>query len=60
MAIIENYIRINGEYVPQKSIPEEQMKEISRSIITRLAAGFGYSPVETEGDSTSKEGKQID
>lgn len=60
MAIIQNYIRINGEYVPQESIPAEQMKEISRSIITRLAAGFGYSPVETESDSTSKEGKQID
>lgn len=60
MAIIQNYIRINGEYVPQESIPAEQMKEISRSIITRLAAGFGYSPVKTESDSTLKEGKQID
>ncbi len=57
MGIIENYIRINGEYVPQESIPAEQMKEISRSIITRMAAGFGYSPVEKEKNGMLNEGE---
>lgn len=54
MAIIQNYIRINGEYVPQESIPAEQMKEISKNIITRMVAEFGYSPV-VEGVSDKSE-----
>lgn len=44
--MIENYIKIKGKYVRQEDIPPEQMKEISKEIITRLAAGFGYVPVE--------------
>lgn len=47
---IENYIRIDGKYVRQEEIPEEQMKEISRTLMLRLAEGFGYEPVEEEGE----------
>lgn len=45
---IENYIRIDGKYVRQEEIPEEQMKEISKTIMLRLAEGFGYVPVTEE------------
>ena len=48
---IENYIRIDGKYVRQEEIPEEKMKEISRTLMLRLAEGFGYVPVtEEEGE----------
>lgn len=49
MAKINNFIRINGEYVAQQDIPREQMSEISRAIIVNLAKGLGYAPAEKDG-----------
>lgn len=46
MANINNFIKINGEYVAQQDIPPEQMKEISRALIVKLAEGFGYVPAK--------------
>lgn len=58
---IRNYIKINGEYVAQEDIPEEQRKEIATTILNRLAKGFGYKPVEQSdlltGVSDSNNGK---
>lgn len=51
---IRNYIRINGKYVKQEDIPPDQMREISRVLITRLCAGFGYVPVTDEADKDKK------
>ena len=46
MEKIQNFIRINGEYIPQEDIPEEQLKEIGRELIIRMAGALGYVPVE--------------
>ncbi len=48
MTMVENYIRVNGEYLRTDQIPENEMKEISKTLAVRLAAGFGYEPVNTE------------
>lgn len=49
MAKINNFIKINGEYVAQQDVSPEQMREISRTIIVNLAKGLGYVPVEKDG-----------
>lgn len=54
MAKINNFIKINGEYVAQEDIPQEQMSEISRAIIVNLAKGLGYAPVEKESTSAKR------
>ena len=46
--MIQNFIRINGEYVAQEDIPADQMKEISTTLAVRLAEGFGYVPVNPQ------------
>ena len=46
MEKIHNFIRINGEYVPQEDIPPEQMKKIGTELVIRMAAALGYTPVE--------------
>lgn len=51
MAKINNFIKINGEYVAQQDIPAEQMREISRAIVVNLAKGLGYIPAEKEDDT---------
>ncbi len=51
MANIDNFIKINGEYVAQQDIPREQAKEIGRAIIVNLAKGLGYAPVEKDSAS---------
>lgn len=45
MEKFKNYIIIDGKPVPQDEIPKEQMKEISKKLITRFAKGLGYKPV---------------
>lgn len=55
MEKFQNYIRINGEYKLQDDIPEDQMTEISRTLMLRLAEAFGYREVqqkETEVGNT--------
>lgn len=54
MAKINNFIKINGEYVAQEDIPQEQMSEISQAIIVNLAKGLGYAPVEKDSTSTKR------
>ena len=49
MEKINNFIRIDGEYVAQEDIPQEQRSKIGRAIIVNLAKGFGYAPVEQDG-----------
>jgi hypothetical protein len=51
---IRNYVKIDGEYVPREKISEEQMKEISRNIAIRLAAGFGLVPIEEGKEAVVK------
>lgn len=46
--MIQNYIRIDGEYVKQEDIPPEQMLEISVALAVRFAEGFGYVPVNSQ------------
>lgn len=55
MAKINNFIKINGEYVAQEDIPQEQMSEISRAIIVNLAKGLGYAPVEKDSTSAKRQ-----
>ncbi len=49
MAKINNFIKIDGEYVAQQDIPQEQMGKIARAIAVNLAKGFGYVPAEKDG-----------
>ena len=53
--MIQNYIRINGEYVRQQDIPPEQMREISRALAVRFAEGLGYVPVDPQGQGCRAE-----
>lgn len=46
--MIQNYIRIDGEYVRQEDIPPDQMRKISTTLAVRLAEGFGYVPVNPQ------------
>lgn len=55
MANIDNFIKINGEYVAQQDIPREQAKEIGRTIIINLAKGLGYVPVEKDSTSAKRQ-----
>lgn len=48
MEKFQNYIRVNGEYMRQEDIPEEQFREIQYDLMVRLAGAFGYVPVETK------------
>lgn len=57
MAKINNFIKINGEYVAQEDIPQEQMSEISRAIIVNLAKGLGYAPVENDSTGAKRQEK---
>lgn len=46
--MIQNYIRIDGEYVRQEDIPPDQMRKISTTLAVRFAEGFGYVPVNPQ------------
>lgn len=48
---IENYIRIDGEYKRQEDISKEQMKEISETLLLRMANAFGYEAVSEEPEA---------
>lgn len=39
---INNFVKINGEYVPTSELTDEQMKEISEEILGRFAEKMGY------------------
>lgn len=47
--MIQNYIRIKGEYVRQEDIPPDQMREISIALAVRFAEALGYVPVNLPG-----------
>ncbi len=43
--MVQNLIRIDGEFKRQEEIPVEQMREVSRALAVRFAEGLGYIPV---------------
>ncbi len=43
--MVQNLIRIDGEFKRQEEIPVEQMREVSRTLAVRFADGLGYIPV---------------
>lgn len=43
--MVQNLIRIDGEFKRQEEIPVEQMREVSRTLAVRFAEGLGYIPV---------------
>lgn len=43
--MVQNLIRIDGEFKKQEEIPVEQMREVSRVLAVRFAEGLGYIPV---------------
>lgn len=55
MEKIQNFIRINGEYVRQEDIPPEQMKKIATELIIRMAGVLGYVPVEEQEEGKKDE-----
>lgn len=48
--MIENFIEIEGEFSRQKDMDAGQLENISREMITKMAAEFGYVPAGREKD----------
>lgn len=47
---------MDGQYVKQEDISQEQIKEIGNELIIRLAEALGYVPAEEKEDEAGESG----
>lgn len=46
---VKNMIYINGEYIEQEKIPEDELQEIRERLFVTFAKGLGYEKCEESG-----------